>query len=156
MIMEYRDEKWMGRAIELAKEATEAGEVPVGALIVKDGVIISEAYNLRETNRSATAHAEILAIEEACKRLGGWRLTDCTLYVTLEPCPMCAGALMNARIGRVVYGAKDAAAGCLGSVWNINSYPFSHAFSVSGGICEDECRALLQDFFARRRLSEKS
>ncbi len=153
--MECQDEKWMKRAIELAKQAAEAGEVPVGALIVKDGELLCEAYNLRESNRSATAHAEILAIEAACRLLGGWRLTGCTLYVTLEPCPMCAGALMNARIDRLVYGAKDPMAGCLGSVWNINAYPFNHVFSATGGICEGECRTLLQDFFARRRRSEE-
>ena len=138
-----RDIALMGQAIELAKRAAEQGEVPVGALVVKSdtGEVVSGAYNLRESGKSATAHAEILAIEDACKKLGGWRLSGCTLYVTLEPCPMCAGAIINSRIDRVVYGASDALAGCCGSVMNFNAYPFSHAFQVSSGVCEDECVA---------------
>ena len=112
----------MQRAISLAKKAAELGEVPVGAIVVNDksGEIIAEAYNLRETNKCATAHAEVLAIEEACRKLGGWRLSGCSLYVTLEPCPMCAGALINSRIDRVIYGASDPMAGCCGSVINFN------------------------------------
>ena len=144
---------FMERAIELARIAAEHGEVPVGALVVdnKSGTVIAEAYNLRENKKSATAHAEILAIEEACEKMGSWRLSGCSLYVTLEPCPMCAGALVNSRIDRVIYGASDALAGCCGSVINFNSYPFNHAFEVIGGICEDECRELLKDFFEKRR-----
>lgn len=144
---------FMDRAIELATAAAEQGEVPVGALVVnnKSGEIIAEAYNLRENKKSATAHAEILAIEEACKKVGSWRLSGCSLYVTLEPCPMCAGALVNSRIDRVIYGASDALAGCCGSVINFNSYPFNHAFEIIGGVCEDECRALLQTFFEAKR-----
>lgn len=146
-------EKYMLRAIELAKKAAECGEVPVGALIVEDatGEVLAQAYNLRETNKLATAHAEILAIEEACARRGSWRLAGCTLYVTLEPCPMCAGAIINSRIDRVVYGAKDALAGCCGSVINFNSYPFNHAFELIGGVCEEECSAVLKTFFKSRR-----
>ena len=144
---------FMSRAIELARIAADQGEVPVGALVVDDksGEIIAEAYNLRENKKSATAHAEVLAIEEACKKRGTWRLSGCSLYVTLEPCPMCAGALVNSRIDRVIYGASDALAGCCGSVINFNSYPFNHAFEIIGGICEKECRELLKSFFEKRR-----
>ena len=144
---------FMQRAIELAKRAYEQGEVPVGAVVVnrESGEIISEAYNLRENKKSATAHAEVLAIEEACGKLSSWRLSGCTLYVTLEPCPMCAGALINSRIGRVVFGTKDALAGCCGSVINFNSYPFNHAFELTSGVCEDECAELLKSFFAKKR-----
>lgn len=148
-----RDIEMMKRALELARRASDMGEIPVGALVVdsKSGKIISEAHNLRETNKIATAHAEILAIEEACRARGGWRLGGCTLYVTLEPCPMCAGALINSRIDRVVYGTEDMLAGCCGSVINFNSYPFNHSFAVTGGVCENECRELLTEFFEKRR-----
>lgn len=146
-----QDSFYMKEALALAERAMAAGEVPVGAVIVKDGEILSGAYNLRETNGIATAHAELLAIEEACRRLGGWRLSGCTLYVTLEPCPMCAGAIVNSRLDRVVYGVKDPVAGCCGSVLNLNSYPFNHAFSLTGGVCEEECRDLLQCFFSKKR-----
>ena len=152
-----RDVALMKQAIELAKKAAEQGEVPVGALVVnsESGEVVASAYNLRESGKCATAHAEILAIEDACKRLGGWRLSGYTLYVTLEPCPMCAGAIINSRIDRVVYGVSDALAGCCGSVMNFNAYPFSHAFLVSSGVCEDECRAILQEFFEQRRKKDK-
>lgn len=145
------DREFMTFAIEEAKKAADIGEVPVGAVIVKDGKAIAFAHNKRETDKRATAHAELLAIEEACRALGGWRLSDCTLYVTLEPCPMCAGAIINSRIRRVVYGASDAAAGCCGSVINFNSYPFNHNFSLTKGVCEEECRILLKNFFEKRR-----
>ena len=150
---EQRDIAFMKQAIALAKTAAEQGEVPVGALVVNSdtGEVVSSAYNLRENGKNATAHAEILAIEDACRAVGGWRLSGYTLYVTLEPCPMCAGAIINSRIDRVVYGASDALAGCCGSVMNFNAYPFSHAFKVSAGVCEDECVALLQAFFEQRR-----
>lgn len=144
-------ETYMRDALKLASCAAQMGEVPVGALIVKDGEVIARAHNLREANGMATAHAELLAIEEACRRVGTWRLTGCTLYVTMEPCPMCAGAIINSRIERVVFGVKDAAAGCCGSVINFNSYPFNHAFELVSGVCEDECRAQLRDFFAKKR-----
>ena len=148
-----RDIALMKQAIELARTAAERGEVPVGALVVESdtGEVISSAYNLRENGKIATAHAEILAIEDACRKVGGWRLSGYTLYVTLEPCPMCAGAIINSRIDRVVYGASDALAGCCGSVMNFNAYPFSHAFEVTSGVCEDECKAILQAFFEKRR-----
>ena len=142
---------FMQRAIELAKKAAEIGEVPIGAVIVKNGEIIAEAYNLRETQKIATAHAELYAIEAACKKLGGWRLFGCTLYVTLEPCAMCAGAIVNARIDRVVYGASDIRFGACGSLFNINSYPLNHAFSITSGVCEEECKSMLSDFFAALR-----
>ena len=142
---------YMSRAIELAKKAAELGEVPIGAVIVKDGKIVGEGYNLRESAKLSTAHAEISAIEAACKNLGGWRLFGCTIYVTLEPCAMCAGAIVNSRIDRVVYGAPDIRFGACGSLFNINSYPLNHAFETISGVCEDECKALLSDFFKTLR-----
>ena len=142
---------FMNEAIRLAKKAAELGEVPIGAVIVKDGEVISEGYNLRETEKLSTAHAEISAIDAACKKLGGWRLFGCTLYVTLEPCPMCAGAIVNSRIDRVVYGASDIRFGACGSLFNINSYPLNHAFEITKGVCEEECRTLLSDFFSELR-----
>jgi tRNA(adenine34) deaminase len=150
--MENRDIEFIKKALVLANKAAELGEIPVGALVVNSkGEIISSAYNLRETEKSATAHAEILAIEKACNTLGGWRLQGCTLYVTLEPCPMCAGAIVNSRIDRVVFGAYDMQAGCCGSVINFNAYPFNHAFQITGGILEDECKKILTDFFKNKR-----
>ena len=150
--MDNRDISFMRQALALADDAAELGEIPVGAIIVnRDGKIVASAYNLRETEKSATAHAEILAIERACEALGGWRLNGCTLYVTLEPCPMCAGALVNSRIDRVVFGAYDMQAGCCGSVINFNAYPFNHAFEIEGGVLEDECREVLTKFFNVKR-----
>ena len=151
-----RDIEFMRAALELARLAADMGEIPVGALVVdsNSGEVIARAHNLRENNKLATAHAEILAIEEACRKRGGWRLNGCTLYVTLEPCPMCAGAIVNSRIDRVVWGADDMVAGCCGSVINFNSYPFNHAFDMSSGVCEDECKELLQEFFKTKRRSE--
>lgn len=146
-----QDKIFMQQALALAKRARNEGEVPVGAVVVKNGEIIGSGYNLRENKGMATAHAEILAIEAACEKLGTWRLLGCTLYVTLEPCPMCAGAIVNSRIERVVYGVKDNAAGCCGSVIDLNRYPFSHSFSLTQGICEDECALLLKEFFKTKR-----
>ena len=146
-----KDILFMKRAVELAKTAAEIGEVPVGALVVRDGEIISEACNLRETNGISTAHAELLAIEEACRRLGTWRLCGATLYVTLEPCPMCAGTIINSRIDRVVYGVEDAKAGALGSVVDLGRYPFNHNFVTVGGVCARECAELLSEFFVKKR-----
>lgn len=145
------DIDFMHRALCLAHTAKNMGEVPVGAVVVKDGEIIAEGYNLRQTDGIATAHAEIIAIENACRAIGSWRLSGCTLYVTLEPCPMCAGALVNSRIDRVVYGVEDAKAGCLGSVINFNSYPFNHAFEVESGVLREECAAVLAEFFSEKR-----
>lgn len=149
--MKNNDVKYMKIALSEAQSAFDNAEVPVGAVVVKDGEIIASAHNLREREKIATAHAELLAIEKACRALGTWRLSGCTLYVTLEPCPMCAGAIVNSRIDRVVFGASDSVAGCLGSVINFNSYPFNHAFVIEGGVCEDECVQLLRTFFESKR-----
>ena len=146
-----KDKIFMQQALLLAQRAKNDGEVPVGAIVVKNGEIIGSGYNLRESNKMATAHAEILAIEDACRKLGSWRLLGCTLYVTLEPCPMCAGAIVNSRIERVVYGVKDSLAGCCGSVVDLNRYPFSHSFSLTAGVCEEQCASLLKDFFKSKR-----
>ena len=148
------DVEYMREAIAEAKKAAEIGEVPVGAVIVRDGEIIARAHNERETGKDATRHAEIIAIEKACKALGGWRLIGCDMYVTLEPCPMCAGAIVNARIVRVVYGARDLRAGAFGSVLNLNEYPLNHKPEIVGGVLEDECLAPIRDFFKKKRMSE--
>ncbi len=146
-----KDEYFMGLAIEQAKLAADLGEIPVGAVVVKDGKVIGFGYNRREIDSSATAHAEVLAIEAACKALGTWRLTDCELYVTLEPCPMCAGAIINSRIRRVIYGVKDEKAGCCGSVADFFVMPFNHNPLSRSGIRSEECRKLLTDFFTSLR-----
>lgn len=143
--------EFMLRALENAKLAFDAGDVPVGAVIIKDGEIIAEAYNEREMAGRATAHAEILAIERACERLGRWRLSDCEMYVTLEPCTMCAGAILNARMGKLYFALKDANSGAFGSVLNLNSYPLLHKVSAECGMCEQESRELLTNFFKARR-----
>ncbi len=150
--MNDKDIEFMQAAISLARKAEALDEVPVGAVIVRDGEIIAEGYNMREHGKMATAHAEMIAIDAACRKLGGWRLCRCTLYVTLEPCPMCAGAVVNSRIERVVYGASDLRAGACGSIFDINSYPLNHSFEIESGVCADECRKLLSDFFARKRI----
>lgn len=147
------DEQCMRRALELAAQAADEGEVPVGAVLTKDGEILAEGRNRRETGKNALCHAELEAINGGCRILGGWRLWQCTLYVTLEPCPMCAGAIINARIPRVVFGAKDAKAGSCGSVVDLFSLPYNHHPQVEQGLLEDECAALLQNFF--RSLREK-
>ena len=145
------DEYWMAAALKLAQMAADEGEVPVGCVIVRDGRILTGDYNGREATHDATAHAETAAISAACRKLGGWRLTRCTLYVTLEPCPMCAGAIWNARVPRVVFGAKDAKAGAMGSVLNMASYPLNFKPAVSPAIRERESRELLRQFFEKRR-----
>lgn len=145
------DEFFMDQAIELAKEAAKEGEVPVGAVVVIDGKIVGRGRNRRETNKNALAHAEIEAINEACKTLGGWRLWQCDMYVTLEPCPMCTGAIINSRIKRLVYGASDSKAGSCGSVVNLFSLPYNHKPEVISGLKQEECAALLSDFFKRLR-----
>ena len=149
--MNELDKKFMLRALELAAVAASLGEVPVGAVVTMEGEIVSEAYNRREIDKSATAHAELLAIDSACKKLGGWRLHKCELYVTLEPCPMCAGAIVNSRIKRVVIGAKDSKAGALGSLINLNFYPLNHKPEIECGVLEHEAGALLQTFFKQLR-----
>ena len=151
---DYDEEKaisFMKSAIEQARMAAEIGEVPVGAVVVCDGEIISAEFNTRETGKNALHHAEIKAIDSACKALGGWRLHKCDIYVTLEPCPMCAGAIVNARIKRVVFGAFDKKAGAFGSVINMNDFPLNHKPEIHSGVCIDECSQLLSDFFADLR-----
>lgn len=140
------ESRFMTRAIELAKIAAQEGEVPVGAVIVKNGEIIGEGYNMREQKHNALSHAETEAINAACNYLGDWRLDGCTIYVTLEPCPMCAGAIVNARISEVVFGAYDKTMGCIDSVASITSLSFANT-TVYGGIKEDECKKVLTDFF---------
>lgn len=140
-------EKFMREAILLAREAAEHGEIPVGCVIVKDGEIIARARNAREEGPNAVAHAETLAIAEACKKLGDWRLGGCTLFVTLEPCPMCAGAIINARVPEIVYGAKEAQSGSCGSVINLFEENYGHRPRVYGGVLAEECAALMREFF---------
>lgn len=144
----FMNKKFMKRAIELAKKAFDSGEVPVGAVIVKNGEIIGEGYNMREQKQNALSHAEIEAINSACKKLNSWRLDDCEMYVTLEPCPMCTGAIINSRIKTVIFGAFDSSMGCMDSVINLCDYPFNHKVEIYAGIMEDECKKILTDFFA--------
>ena len=152
-------EQWaffMDQALDLARQAEALGEIPVGALVVKEGEIIGRGFNRRETDSDATAHAEMLAIRQACETLGNWRLTGCTLVVTLEPCPMCTGAILQSRLSQVVFGAFDPRAGCCGSFLALTEEDFECHPALYGGVREAECLALLQDFFARRRfLGEK-
>lgn len=144
-------EDYMRLALELAEQAGADGDVPVGCVIVQDGRVIGRGRNRREADHSATAHAELLAIEDACRAVGSWRLADADLYVTLEPCPMCSGAMINARIRCVCYGAKEEKSGCCGSVLNLFEERFNHKPRVYGGILEGECTAQLQRFFAQLR-----
>ena len=141
------DSRFMNRAIELARIAASQGEIPVGAVVVKDGKIIGEGYNMREQKKNALSHAETEAINNACKTLGDWRLDDCAIYVTLEPCPMCAGAIINARIKEIVFGAYDLTMGCIDSVTNLTSFSFAADTTVYSGIKEEECKKVLTDFF---------
>lgn len=141
------DQELMQAALEEAKKAAALGEVPVGAVIAKDGEIIAAAHNTRESEKNATHHAELLAIDAACKKLGGWRLWQCELFVTLEPCPMCAGAIINSRLRRVVYGAPDTKAGCCGSVTNLFEMPFNHKPKIESGLCAQQAGDLLSQFF---------
>ena len=145
------NKKFMKEALLEAKAAAERGEVPVGAVIVRDGEIISRGRNRREEKQNALSHAEIEAINSACKKLHSWRLDGCELYVTLEPCPMCTGAIINARIKTVIFGAYDIKMGSMDSVINLCDYPYNHKPEIYGGICEDECGAVLQDFFRKIR-----
>lgn len=146
-----RDEALMREAIALALESDAEGEVPVGCVVTLDGKIVGRGRNRRERGRSALAHAELEAIDEACRTLGGWRLWRCTMYVTLEPCPMCAGAIINARIARLVYGARDAKAGSCGTLTDLFALPYNHRPIVTGGCMEDEAAGLLREFFRRLR-----
>ena len=149
------DNTYMQEALALAKEAAAEGEVPVGCVIVRDGKIVGRGRNRREQDKNALAHAEIEAIADACRNLGGWRLWDCTLYVTLEPCAMCAGAILNARIPRVVFGASDKKYGAVRSVCALFSMDFNHHPQVESGVLEAESAALLQSFFQKLRLELK-
>ena len=150
------DKQYMDAALELAREAARDGEVPVGCVIVRSDRIVGRGRNRRETGRTALGHAEIEAIDEACRTLGGWRLWECTLYVTLEPCPMCAGAIVNARIPRVVYGASDDKCGACGSVCDLFSMDFNHHPQVVKGVREEECAQLLTEFFKELRVQLRS
>ena len=150
------DMYFMDQALELAKEAAAEGEVPVGCVIVRRGEIVGRGRNRRETGRTALGHAEIQAIAQACENLGGWRLWECTLYVTLEPCPMCSGAIINARIPRVVYGASDAKCGACGSVCDLFNMDFNHHPTVEKGIREAECAGLMTEFFQNLRVTLRS
>ena len=145
------DEQYMQIALALAKEAADEGEVPVGAVVVRDGEVIGRGRNRREQGKNALAHAEIEAIDEACRALGGWRLSGCRLYVTLEPCPMCAGAIINARIDEVIYGTEDPKAGSCHSLVDLFSLPYNHKPSARCGVMEKECRELLKSFFRSLR-----
>ncbi|MDX8363397.1 tRNA adenosine(34) deaminase TadA [Cytobacillus sp. IB215316] len=152
------DEYYMRLALNEAKKAEQINEVPIGAVIVKDNEVIASAFNLREREQRSLAHAELLAIDEACKSIGSWRLENTTLYVTLEPCPMCAGAIVLSRIQRVVYGAKDPKGGCAGTIMNLlDEKRFNHQVEVESGILEKECGSILTTFFnnIRKRNKEK-
>ncbi len=150
-----KDELFMREALAQAAKAAEKGEIPVGAVIVKNGEILCAAHNLCEALHDATAHAECLAISEAGKLVGSWRLSGCTLYVTLEPCPMCTGAAINARIGRIVYAAKDARAGACESLIKLPAYPLESTPACDGGLLEEEARELLRTFFLKKRSEKK-
>ena len=147
------DIAFMKEALKEAQEAFQAGEVPIGAVLVAaDGTVVARAHNMRETWHDGTAHAEIIALQEAARKLGCWRLSGLTLYVTIEPCPMCAGALVMSRVDRVVYGATDAKAGACESLFNIVRHPvLNHQLEMRAGVLEDECRAIMKRFFGQRR-----
>ena len=151
-------DRYMERALELARDAFDAGEVPVGAVVVKKstGEIVGEGRNMREGAKNALAHAEIMAIDEACRKLGGWRLPDCAIYVTLEPCPMCCGAIINSRIDTVFFGAYDLKSGSAVSVQKMFDYTYNYKPEVIGGIMEDECAELLSEFFVKLRVKRKN
>ena len=149
-------EAFMRHALGRAKTAAKYGETPVGAVIIKDGKIIAGGRNRRETGKNALYHAELSAIDAACRKLGGWRLIGCDLYVTLEPCPMCAGAIIAARIEHVYFGAYDKKAGSFGSIADFNAIGYNHKPIVTGGVLEKECAGLLSEFFRKLRLSKKS
>lgn len=155
MNLREQDERCMKEALLLAEEAAAEGEVPVGAVVAYKGEIISRGRNRREAGKSALLHAELEAIQKACERLGGWRLWQCSLYVTLEPCPMCAGAIINARIPRLVFGARDPKAGSCGSVVDLFQLPYNHKPEVCAGVLQEECAEMLQRFFRQLREQKK-
>ena len=150
-----REEKYMKEAIKQAKKAYALNEVPIGCVIVYEDKIIARGYNRRVTDKNTLSHAELNAIRKASKKLGDWRLDDCEMYVTLEPCQMCAGAIVNARITRVIFGAYDQKAGSFGTLIDFNSYPLNHKPEIIGGVCEEECKALMQKFFTYLREKRK-
>jgi tRNA(adenine34) deaminase len=153
---EVTDEHYMQLAIEQAKKALEKDEVPIGAIIVHQDEVIASGFNVREKSQETLSHAELIAIQQANKRIGSWRLEDCTLYVTLEPCPMCAGAIVQSRIKRVVYGATDPKAGCAGTLMNLlDQKQFNHQADVTSGVMEQECSELLSNFFKALRERKK-
>ena len=147
--------EFMRLALDLAHKAAAEGEVPVGCVVVRGGVVVGRGHNTREKDQNALAHAELTAIAQACETVGFWRLPDCELFVTLEPCPMCAGAVINARVGKLVYGASDPKAGACGSVVNLFAYPFNHKPEILGGVLADESSALLTGFFKELRNSKQ-
>ena len=148
---EELDIQLMGKALEEAKKAYKVSEIPIGAIIVKDGKIIGRGYNLKENNNNSILHAEIIAIEEACKNLNNWRLEDTTIYVNLEPCIMCAGAIVNSRIKRIVFGCYDEKSGAFGSKININDLNLNHKVEISANVLEEESREIIQKFFKELR-----
>ena len=150
------DIEYMKKALALAEKAKALGEVPIGAVVVWDDEIVGEGYNFREGGKNALLHAEIMAIDEACKKLGGWRLHKATLYVTVEPCIMCAGAIINARVKRVVYGAPDPRFGAMGSLFDATKLGLNHTPEVVSGVCADECEGLMAEFFKSLREKRKS
>lgn len=150
------DSELMGLALEEARKAAALGEVPVGAVVARNGEVVAAAHNTRETEKNALHHAELLAIDAACKKLGGWRLWECELFVTLEPCPMCAGAILNARIPKVFYGARDSAFGACGGVTNLFMEQFPHRPALVGGILAEDCQAVLAEFFEKLRRGKPS
>ncbi len=156
-VVETADNSFMREALKLAQRAQELGEVPIGALLVYEGKIIGQGYNLRETSQDPTTHAEMIAIRQAAAHLGSWRLLDCTLYVTLEPCVMCMGAMILARIPRLVYGCRDPRVGAAGSIYNFSlDERFNHRVVTSEGVLAEECSALLSGFFQERRAEKKA
>lgn len=155
MTEKLKDEFYMKEAISLAKAARDIDEVPVGALVVANGEIISKAYNTRERSKCATHHAEILAIEEACRVMGGWRLPGATLYVTMEPCCMCAGAIINARIERVVFGTPDLRFGAFGSLLDLAKVPLNHKPEIVGGVLAEETKSILTEYFKEKRKKKR-
>ncbi|MEK4078389.1 tRNA adenosine(34) deaminase TadA [Solibacillus sp. FSL K6-1126] len=156
-MLENNDHQYMQEALKEAKKAAALGEVPIGAVIVYKDEIIARAHNLRETTQNALTHAESMAIQEACKKVGSWRLEETTLYVTLEPCPMCAGAILQSRIPRVVYGARDIKAGCVDSLYRLlNDARFNHECTVTEGVMAEECGQILTDFFKALRERKKA
>lgn len=153
----HDDQYFMSLALEEAKKAYDLGEIPIGAVLVHEGKVISRHHNRRELNHDATAHAEVLVIQEACQHLQRWRLTGCSLYVTIEPCPMCAGAIINSRIDRVVYGSPDYKGGAVESLFNVLSHPsLNHEPHIRAGVLSDECSSIMKEFFKERRRANKA